>query len=244
MRSIAVLCAIATPTNALTWQALDAQLPKTPAPTIIDAVHHRSSPPPLPDDAIVLYRERNGWCPYSERVWLALEAKGIEHTTVLIDNTGHGRRPSWYSGTTPQIRWADGKTQGESLDLVRELDVRFPATPPLFEASGVDAAISAFRRCFPRNARPSSRAAYLFSYDGPLPRSTFEDALDATDAALGSLVGKLTFKLGANAPRGAPLPRASAAPSEHALTLVGGQLRLSVATATAASAPNLSLIHI
>ena len=50
MRSIAVLCAIATPTNALTWQALDAQLPKTPAPTIIDAVHHRSSPPPLPDD--------------------------------------------------------------------------------------------------------------------------------------------------------------------------------------------------
>ena len=133
----------------------------------------------------------------SERVWLALEAKGIEHTTVLIDNTGHGRRPSWYSGTTPQIRWADGKTQGESLDLVRELDVRFPATPPLFEASGVDAAISAFRRCFPRNARPSSRAAYLFSYDGPLPRSTFEAALDATEGREALELKADDFELGA-----------------------------------------------
>ena len=53
----------------------------------------------------------------------------------------------------------------------------------------MDAAIAAFRRCFPRNARPSSRAAYLLSYDGPLPRSTFEDALDATDAALGEKGG-------------------------------------------------------
>ena len=53
----------------------------------------------------------------------------------------------------------------------------------------MDAAIAAFRRCFPRNARPSSRAAYLFSYDGPLPRSTFEAALDATDDALGETGG-------------------------------------------------------
>ena len=27
-------------------------------------------------------------CPYSERVWLALEHKGIAYETVLIDNTG------------------------------------------------------------------------------------------------------------------------------------------------------------
>ena len=170
----------------LSWPDLAARLPSA-APPLIDSA--LAPDEPALDGTLTLFRERHGWCPYSERVWLALEAKGIEHTTVLIDNTGHGRRPSWYSGTTPQIRWADGKTQGESLDLVRELDVRFPATPPLFEASGVDAAISAFRRCFPRNARPSSRAAYLFSYDGPLPRSTFEAALDATDAALGETGG-------------------------------------------------------
>ena len=33
-----------------------------------------------------LYRERHGWCPYSERVWLALEVKGIEYDTIYIDN--------------------------------------------------------------------------------------------------------------------------------------------------------------
>ena len=171
----------------LSWPDLAARLQSAAPPHLIDSA--LAPDKPVLDGTLTLFRERHGWCPYSERVWLALEAKGIEHTTVLIDNTGHGRRPSWYSGTTPQIRWADGKTAGESLDLVRELDVRFPATPPLFEASGVDAAIAAFRRCFPRNARPSSRAAYLFSYDGPLPRSTFEAALDATDAALGETGG-------------------------------------------------------
>ena len=171
----------------LSWPDLAARLPSAAPSHLIDSA--LAPDKPVLDGTLTLFRERHGWCPYSERVWLALEAKGIEHTTVLIDNTGHGRRPSWYSGTTPQIRWADGKQSGESLDIVRELDVRFPATPPLFEASGVDAAISAFRRCFPRNARPSSRAAYLFSYDGPLPRSTFEAALDATDDALGETGG-------------------------------------------------------
>ena len=33
-----------------------------------------------------LYRERHSWCPYSERVWLALEAKGVEYDTIYIDN--------------------------------------------------------------------------------------------------------------------------------------------------------------
>ena len=56
-------------------------------------------------------------CPYSERVWLALEHKGIAYETVLIDNTGGGR-PSWYSGDTPQVRWPDGKQQKESLAIV------------------------------------------------------------------------------------------------------------------------------
>eukprot|EP00964_Phaeocystis_antarctica_P082982 scaffold52133_cov62-Phaeocystis_antarctica.AAC.2 len=37
--------------------------------------------PALTDGGLVLYRERNGWCPYSERVWLALEHKGIAYET-------------------------------------------------------------------------------------------------------------------------------------------------------------------
>jgi hypothetical protein len=46
-----------------------------------------SSDPNLSDGTRpTLFRERHGWCPYSERVWLALEAKGIEYDTIYIDN--------------------------------------------------------------------------------------------------------------------------------------------------------------
>ena len=31
-----------------------------------------------------LFRERHGWCPYSERVWLALESTNIAYDTVRI----------------------------------------------------------------------------------------------------------------------------------------------------------------
>ena len=91
-------------------------------------MHHRQTPPPLPDGQLVFFRERNGWCPYSERVWLALEYKGVDYATVLIDNTGGGR-PGWFGGTTPRVRWPDGREQGESLDIVKALDDAFPDTP-------------------------------------------------------------------------------------------------------------------
>ena len=29
---------------------------------------------------------RHGWCPYSERVWLAFEVKKVDYDTVYIDN--------------------------------------------------------------------------------------------------------------------------------------------------------------
>ena len=184
MRSIAVLCAIATPTNALTWQALEAQLPKAPAPTIIDAVHHRSSPPPLPDDTIVLYRERNGWCPYSERVWLALECKNLPFATVLIDNTGAGR-PSWFGSTTPRLRWPDGSDMGESMDIVRAIDDHYGGGPQLYGPPDAQTLVAAFRDCFPRQTRPSSRAAFLFRSSGaPVLRAAFEETLEKTDALL------------------------------------------------------------
>ena len=45
--------------------------------------------------------------------------------------------------------------------------------------------VSAWKGTFPRSARPSSRAAFLFSYDGDaLPRSTFEQVLSDTEELL------------------------------------------------------------
>ena len=40
-----------------------------------------------------LIRDTNGWCPFCERVWVAIRAKGIpyQETTVSLQN-----KPEWY----------------------------------------------------------------------------------------------------------------------------------------------------
>ena len=88
------------------------------------------------------------------------------------------------------MRWGDGRMQGESLEITRDLDAAFPHTPSLWAPDGVAASdvermVGEWRTVFPRTARPSSRAAFLFGYDGePLPRTTFETTLAKTEALL------------------------------------------------------------
>lgn len=166
-----------------TWESLEGILLKTTSdkPISIDSVLEPSKPN-FSDERPTLFRERHGWCPYSERVWLTLELIGQQYDTVRIDNTG-GPRPSYYGGQTPQMRWPDGKQQGESMDLVEELDTRYNAGK-FYQPDNVHDQINAFRNIFPR-ARPSSRAAFLFQYNGePLWRSTFEKTLEETDQLL------------------------------------------------------------
>ena len=159
-------------------------------PGLFDSALQYPKEPPFSEEKPTFFRERHGWCPYSERVWLALEFKGIDYDTVLIDNTGPGRKPGWYGGNTPQMRWPESNSrQSESMDLVHELDNRYPDTPALY-VDGVEERISAFRSVFPRGARPSSRAAFLFSWSGePLFRTEFERVLQDTDDLLGESDG-------------------------------------------------------
>mmetsp|Transcript_12318 Transcript_12318/g.29610 ORF Transcript_12318/g.29610 Transcript_12318/m.29610 type:complete len:481 (-) Transcript_12318:24-1466(-) len=163
---------------------------------IVDSVFD-PSPPNFSTTRPTLFRERHGWCPYSERVWLALELLGVEYDTVKIDNTGHGPRPSYFGGQTPQIKWPSGKQQGESMDLVRELDTKY-GDGQLFAPSNVQHCIDAFRSIFPSGkARPSSRAAFLFQYNGePLSKSTFEETLLKTNELLGVTKQKGPFFCG------------------------------------------------
>ena len=189
-RAVLLLAAHAAALQPPSWSSLSKTLPSASreVPTIIDAVNHRQKRPPLSEDTVVLYRERNGWCPYSERVWLGLETKNVAYETVLIDNTG-GARPSWFGSTTPRIRWADGTDQGESIDILKELDERYPSEPPLFDEHSA-ALIGAFKDIFPRMTRPSSRAAFLFRSSGqPVARRDFEATLEKTDALLGERGG-------------------------------------------------------
>lgn len=80
------------------------------APLIIDSAFDPSKPN-YSSERPTLFRERHGWCPYSERVWLALESTNIDYDTIRIDNTGPGQRPSYFAGQTPQMRWPEGATQ-------------------------------------------------------------------------------------------------------------------------------------
>jgi glutathione S-transferase len=145
-----------------------------------------------------LFRERHGWCPYSERVWLACEIKNIQYDTIYIENSGYGSRPRYFAGQTPQIRWEDGSSQGESMDLVRAIDSKYNNND---NGNGNDSddislypkdiqievinKVRAFDQIFPKRTRPSSRAAFLFRYDGePLWKNEFEKVLRETDELL------------------------------------------------------------
>ena len=106
-----------------------------------------------------LYRERNGWCIYSERLWLALELKGIttNYETHLIDAIGDtydgsiddddralllrpdiliGKKlpqlllPPQENGDEYQLH--DGSTETSSLELLKQLDNLFPDSIPLW----------------------------------------------------------------------------------------------------------------
>jgi glutathione S-transferase len=138
----------------------------SPDPSSIDSVLD-PSPPDLSDTRPTLFRERHGWCPYSERVWLALELLNIEYDTVRIDNS-EGPRPSYFSGQTPQIQWPISKfsdaissrTQGESRDLVTKLDEMYNDSRWSTSDDHVIFVIDQFSKIFPARARPSSRAAF------------------------------------------------------------------------------------
>lgn len=179
-----------------TWQDIEKSLEPSisqecPLSTIDSALQPEK--PTFSTEKPTLFRERHGWCPYSERVWLAFEVKNVHYDTIRIDNTGPGRKPSYFSGQTPQMKWEDGKIQGESMDLVKEIDKRYPGDITLYPDdiyNDIVNKIRAFSNTFPKRSRPSSRAAFLFRWDGEaLWKNEFEKVLKDTDALLAETKG-------------------------------------------------------
>eukprot|EP00587_Corethron_hystrix_P006732 CAMPEP_0113301666 /NCGR_PEP_ID=MMETSP0010_2-20120614/2798_1 /TAXON_ID=216773 ORGANISM="Corethron hystrix, Strain 308" /NCGR_SAMPLE_ID=MMETSP0010_2 /ASSEMBLY_ACC=CAM_ASM_000155 /LENGTH=283 /DNA_ID=CAMNT_0000155323 /DNA_START=428 /DNA_END=1275 /DNA_ORIENTATION=- /assembly_acc=CAM_ASM_000155 len=94
-----------------------------------------------------------------------------------------GRRPSWYSGSTPQLIKEDGRRMGESMDIVRYISESFfDGNDGLYPDGVVERTISKFRDIFPKRTRPSSRSAFLFtSMGGPVSRADFDRTLRDAD---------------------------------------------------------------
>ena len=77
-------------TTVSSWEDLSKRL----ATSSVDA---SSSSVPNPPQ-VTLYRDTNGWCPFCERVWVALRAKNISYQEQLINLRD---KPDWYKQLVP-----------------------------------------------------------------------------------------------------------------------------------------------
>jgi len=74
---------------------------------------------------LTLYRDNNGWCPFCERVWVALLVKGIpfQEKTLSLQ-----KKPEWYlekvpTGLVPAIEFVASKEMvWESKDILMRLE--------------------------------------------------------------------------------------------------------------------------
>lgn len=97
-----------------------------PIPTGLQTLPPGTVPP------IVLYRDSNSWCPFCERVWFALEEKGLAFETEFIDLSN---KPDWYVSLVPTTLVPAAKIKGtlvyESTAILLALEERFePALLP------------------------------------------------------------------------------------------------------------------
>ena len=166
------------------WAILSALVPSAHVISPVESDWLISPPSSFSTERPTLFRERNAWCPFSARVWLAFEIKGIGYDTVRVDAGRFDGRPSDLGGATPQVRWPDGSLLAGSLDIIRELDHRYPELQALCSAPGLhpdevfDLA-SASETAFP-GAVLTDGIPLRFN----APRAAFVDAIDEANALL------------------------------------------------------------
>ena len=79
-------------------------------------------------DSVLLYRDTNSWCPFCERIWIALLEKGVPFETVGIDLRD---KPGWYeemipTALVPAVRiFPEDDLVYESKDILLRLEERF-----------------------------------------------------------------------------------------------------------------------
>lgn len=156
-----------------TWVALESRLPSAVCP---EPVYDISDAKNIPADHLVFYRDRTAACPLCQRVWLALEVKGIDYITVLYDKE-------------LKVEWPDGTTQHDSLDILEKIEKEYPGDPnfyPKVSASvgGVRANIVRFNGVFPRNTDDLKYTPFIYRYGEVVPKSDHMVTLEETDEML------------------------------------------------------------
>mmetsp|Transcript_22235 Transcript_22235/g.46449 ORF Transcript_22235/g.46449 Transcript_22235/m.46449 type:complete len:488 (-) Transcript_22235:20-1483(-) len=120
-----------------------------PAPPLISTLPTRPSPTSptmispsdslrLPDgytekDAMItLFRDKAGWCPYCQKVWLHLEMKGVPFKMSTVPMRSYGDKPESFtsrvpSGLLPAFD-VGGRTFTESSTLMEIVEQLYPAS--------------------------------------------------------------------------------------------------------------------
>ncbi|XP_021838763.2 protein IN2-1 homolog B [Spinacia oleracea] len=92
----------------------------------------KSAQPPFLDGTTRLYTAYT--CPYAQRVWIALNYKGLQDKIQLVP-INLGDKPAWYKDVYPPSKVPalehNNEVKGESLDLLKYLDSHFEG-PKLF----------------------------------------------------------------------------------------------------------------
>ena len=92
------------------------------------------------DVRVTFYRDSASWCPYCQKVWMTLEEKKIPYRVEKINMRCYGDKPASFLRLQPggQIPVAiiDGKTYGQSNDIIYALEEDFPQHKSMRQPAG------------------------------------------------------------------------------------------------------------
>ena len=159
------------------------------------------------EPVLTLYRDTNGWCPFCERVWVALRVKNIPYRESLIPLQD---KPQWYKDLVPTtlvpaVLFHDNNNNKddnnnknerrivwESMDILKALDEAFPDTPQLVaDTPEFEEAMKEVNELFSAGIsyQFSSRNDTLTEADVNALREGFLSKLDDLDTALATSGG-------------------------------------------------------
>lgn len=180
------------------WEALESELEEL-----------RKSSGEEEKPVLTLYRDTNGWCPFCERVWIAIRAKGLPYQETLVSLQN---KPEWYKQMVPTtlvpavLFHGDDETTSrevvwESDAILEALDAKFPDTIQLMKKGdkAFDDAIEMQERIQAAGFKMAygNRNGTLTDEEIQDNRANFEASLDELDAALGEHGTEKFFRLGA-----------------------------------------------
>ncbi|MEM1168822.1 MAG: glutathione S-transferase family protein [Cyanobacteria bacterium P01_H01_bin.35] len=174
---------------------------QSPGTATISSYLNRLKPGEKP--SVLLYRDTHAWCPFCERVWLALEEKQIPFEVQLINLRD---KPQWYkdmvpTGLVPAVK-IEGELIYESKDILLALEQKFDSFPLLpkepeersvaldmienFDSNGLVKAGYQFLSNSQQNTEmtPEEKEAQLLNL-----QTTFENKLDQCEEILGRYPG-------------------------------------------------------